>query len=250
MEKVMKINKKLKKSAQILIQIGVVFAGGMAFADPTLPANDAYDLFVGPNQTGGPLPPRTPNIGYFYTNLSRRLDNSPIKVNRLILGAVSPISDANFSPFTSDNGTFLNFLTLQLPSPSHQIFLMPDAETDTPTLWTQWSTDTSVQPTVPEKIAVWRAESKTGGGPCNFNSASPDIAYPINDPKTNITAPVAEEMMMTVCWATIMNYSAGGASPLISGLVYDGESNIVQTTPENLSWFKQELNYYHQSIQY
>jgi hypothetical protein len=235
----MKKRTALKSLAFSLIAISV---GAACYADPVLSANhsndandanDAYALFVGPNQSGV----------NFYETLSKNLmDTSTIKVNLLVLGALSPLVNAAFSP--NDPGTLFNFLKNfsvdELSGTNPQIFLMPDAEAQnlgSQNDWTNWG------------IANASILSSFGG-PCAFDQNKPDLPYPTayasSDPKkpdvTDVNAQEAQELMMTVCWASLMNKNLG--SPLIAGLVYDGQSDVMASSDENLAWLKGELNFY------
>jgi hypothetical protein len=225
--------KKIRKLKSIAFSLMVLSLGMACDASPVLPANDAYTLFVGSGQSD-PL---------FYEALAKNLINTnAIKVNLLVLGAVSPLVDPKFSP--DESGSLFNFLknfdvhTLQGADP--QIFLMPDVEAKDlggPKDWTNWGLQNSTA-----LSAV--------GGPCNFNQNKPDIPYPASYVPSNknqpdildVNAAEAQEMMMTVCFATLMNQNLG--STLITGLTYDGQSLVMPSTDQNLQWFKQELNFY------
>jgi hypothetical protein len=202
----------------------------VAYAAVTDDANDAYTLVVGDGQ---------PTLA-FYNTLSRNLNNTDaIKTNFLVLSAIAPeVFPDSFNYFAPDaSGTLFNFLFSGLPdrfeSPGYWVFAMPDAEAKTPMLWTNWAGGEAQSDLIAEIQ-----------GPCAFNKAIPDENYP--DPKVSpnaVTADQAEEMMMTVCWATAMNTHLG--KPVIQGLAYDGQSNLMPSTTDNLAWFKSELNYYH-----
>jgi hypothetical protein len=215
--------KYVKKSG---LGFGILFlASMMGYTAVTDDANDAYTLVVGDGQSSQA----------FYNTLSTNLNNTDaIKANFLVLEAISPGSDVN-SPFSPDGrGTLFNFLSSGLPdafqTPGYWVFLMPDAEAATPTLWTDWASSLSQQPLI-----------STIKGPCLFDKAKPKVKYPKS--LNAVTEDQAEEMMMTVCWATAMNTNLG--RPVVQGLTYDGQSSVMPSTTDNLSWFKAEISYYH-----
>jgi hypothetical protein len=165
--------------------------------------------FVGPeNQTWN-----STIYGGLYTNLTSSVAQGKFPISRVLLTIVPPADNSVFNIDNLKSSFAIGFLKALLQynktstSPI-QVYAYPDVEADSN--WLKFSTVASQYPSIAS------------------------CAEAVNS-KSNISAQTA--MLMSICWASVVNLFIDPTSSIISGVAYDQQSNWLQDDlPSPTTW--------------